>query len=178
MSAFALAVNAMVPILASSDGKDVSNTLTASGEFTTGRGYGDMFPSWTGGLSQTFTAATATNNTNLDPGLGGYDVNGNFDLIKLRTFNAQLQYHLDGKTFVTGGYGQLFSSNISDFNGATGVTAAGLYDRSEAKFVNVGHDFTDHVRLAVEFDQFTTHYVSDGATAFDNRYMLASYFRF
>jgi hypothetical protein len=176
LSAFALAANALVPILTSSDGKDVSNTLTASGEFTAGRGYGDEFPSWSGGQAQAFTGAapSATANTNLDTGIGGYNQAGNFDLIKLRTWNAQLQYHVDGKTFFTAGYGQLYSSNISDYAPAA---ASGIYDRVQAKFVNVGHDFTSHVRLALEFDQFNTHYV-DGSTNFDNRYMLASYFRF
>jgi len=181
LPAFAMAANILLPILASSDGKDVSNTLTLTGEFTAGRGYGDEFTNWTGGLAQTYTAGAATdttNNTNIDPGLGGYTNSGSFDLVKLRTWNAQLQYHFEGKTFVTLGYGQLYSSNISDFVGAPGVSAANVYDRIEAKFFNIAHDFTAHVRMALEFDHFNTHYVSDGETNFDNRFMLASYFRF
>ena len=185
MSAYGLAINTLVPILASSDGKDVSNTLTASGEFTVGQGYGDEFPSWSGGIGQTFTgtATATTNNQNLDPGLGGFNGNNGFELVKLQTWNAQMQYHLDGKTFITGGYAQVWSRNISDFQVAgaattNGITAAKLCDRMEAKFVNIGHDFTQSVRAAVEFDQFTTHYVNNGAVNHDNRYMLATYFRF
>ena len=174
--AYAMAVNALLPILASSDGKNVSNSLTLTGEFTAGRGYGDEFPSWSGGLGQSYatTNANPASSVNLDPGLGGYTTSGDFDLVKLRTFNAQLQYFASERTFATVGYGQLYSSNIANFIPGAGQT---LYDRVEAKFVNLGHDFTSHVRVSVEFDQFSTHY-ADGATNFDNRYMLASYFRF
>jgi hypothetical protein len=181
LPAFALAANVLLPIISSSDGKDTANTLTASGEFTAGRGYGDEFTSWTGGLSQTYAdvgATATTTNTNIDPGLGGYNQSGEFDLVKLRTFNAQLQYHFIGKSFATLGYGQLYSSNISEFVGAPGVKSAAIYDRIEVKFINFGHDFTEHLRMALEFDHFNTHYVSDDSTHFDNRYILATYLRF
>jgi hypothetical protein len=179
VSAFALAANALVPIIASNDGKDVSHTLTATGEFTVGKGYGDEFPSWTGGLSQLSTASTPANGVNLDPGLGGYNNQGGFELAKLRTWNTQLQYHFEGTNFMTLGYGQLWSSNIADFTASAGASGLGkLYDRSEAKFVNFIHDFTAQLRLALEFDQFTTHYVSDSSADHDNRYMVTAYYRF
>jgi hypothetical protein len=191
LSAFAFAADTLIPILASSDGKDVSHTLSAVGEFTIGKGYGDEFPNWTGGVLQTFTGAqptsanvnAANNNTNIDSGLGGYNSAGNFELLNLRTFNAQLQYHFEGKTFATCGYGQLWSSNVGNFQSpgvatTNGYAAGSLYDKVEAKFLGISHDLTPSIRVAVEFDQFTTHYVADGATNFDNRYMFASYFRF
>ena len=178
--AFALAANALIPVLASSDGKDVSNTLTLGGEFTVGRGYGDQFPSWTGGLVQQAAgvASAVPSTANLDSGLGGYNSTGAFELLKLQTWNTQLQYHLDGKSFVTTGYGQIWSSNLSDFLTGAGQTAGNLYDRSQVAFLNVAHDCTPQVRVALEFDQFTTHYVNDGAVNHDNRYIFASYFRF
>ena len=79
---------------------------------------------------------------------------------------------------MTLGYGQIWSSNVSNFIGAVGVSNSGLYDRSESKFLNLVHDFNTAIRMAVEFDQFNTHYAFDGAVAHDNRYMLATYFRF
>jgi len=176
MAALALAANALIPIIASSDGKDVSHTLTAVGEFTVGQGYGDEFPSWSGGLAQLSTAAAAP--LNIDSGVGGYNSNGTFELVKLRTWNTQLQYHFEGQTFMTAGYGQLWSSNMGDFAAGSGQTASKQYDRSEAKFVNLAHDFTPQMRVAFEFDQFTTHYSADNSVNHDNRYMIATYFRF
>jgi hypothetical protein len=97
--------------------------------------------------------------------------------VSLRTFNAQAQYHITNATWLTLGYSQLFSSNIADFIGSA-FTASGLVDRLETKFVGVSHDISSAVRVGVEYDQYTSHYVSDGATNFDNRYMLAMYYRF
>ncbi len=180
MAGLAAAADVLIPVIASDDGKDVSHTLTATGEFTIGKGYGDEFPSWTGGLAQlnTSSAAPAPNSITLDQGLGGYNNGGAFELIRLRTFNGQLQYHLNGKCFFTAGYGQLFSNNLGNFISGAGQTSSRLYDRTEAKFVNWVHDFTSQFRIAFEFDQFTTHYVADGAVNHDNRYIMATYFRF
>jgi hypothetical protein len=187
LPSYAFAVDTLIPILASSEKGQVSNTLTLTGEFTMGKGYGDEMVGFTGGQHETLAVNTTPgSNIDLDHGLGGY-VNsaGTFELLDLRTWNAELQYHPDEKMFVTLGYGQLWSSNISDFVGAPVKTDAGmstyaasaLYDRSEVKFMNVGYDCTSSLRVAGEFSQFTTQYV-DGMATHDNRYMLASYFRF
>lgn len=177
--AAAMAVNALIPILTSDDGKSTAHTLTLTGEFTVGRGYSDEFPSFTGGLVQEVAGSSNTNgsNVNLDPGLGGYNAQGSFELVHLRTFNAQLQYHLSGDTYATLGYGQIYSDNVNDFAGGVGQNSSSLYDSSETYFLNLVHDFTSKVRLAGEVSQFATHYVLGGITH-DNRAMLSAFYRF
>jgi hypothetical protein len=175
LPAFAIAVNTNIPILKSSDGKSVAHTLTAVGEFTAGRGYGDEFSN-SGEVAQLNTSAGSS--VNIDPGLGGYNANGGFELVKLMTWNTQLQYHLDGISFFTVGYSNLWASNAGDFIGGAGETNTKIYDRLESKFVNFVHDFSAQIRVGIEFDQFTTHYALDQSVNHDNRYLMASYFRF
>src|SRR5207237_626989 len=90
----AFALDALIPVISASDEKDVSNTLVLSGEFTSGLGYGDEFPSWTGNLAQWSTGTAPTSTPNLDAGQGGFDSSGSFQLVKLQSWNTQVQYHL------------------------------------------------------------------------------------
>jgi hypothetical protein len=170
----AVAVDLMVPILPASD-NSTANSLSLTGEFSEGTGYGDSFPSWSGGLSQYPAGTTGlASSTNLDAGQGGFDSSGGFSLVKLRTFNAQLQYHLPGEmhTFVTLGYAQLNAFGIGRFSSA--VTT---YDQSSMMFLNVFHDCTAQIRTALEFARFGTHYI-DGQSVSDDRIQLNGYFRF
>ena len=179
----AIAVNGMIPILASSDGSDVGNTLSFSGEFSTGTGYGDALSGWTGGLTG-FTAPTtagpaATNaaNTNLDGGEVGFDSSGNTPtLVHFQTFTLQLQYHLPTSftSFVDLGYAQLYSNNVSAF---PNTPTNSLYDRTEGYFANFFHDFSKQIRAAVGFYHFDTHYIT-GEQPLDNRIQLSGWFRF
>jgi hypothetical protein len=173
-----LALNTLIPIIASPDQKTTANTLTVTGEFTAGSGYGDVFNGWSGNIPQlpTGAAGTTSANTNLDPGLGGFDTSGNFQLAKLQTWNVQGQYHLpeNWKSFITGGYGQLLNTNATTFT-PTGTNV--LYDRSDVYFINYFHDFSQAIRLALEFDRFSSHYV-DGVFALDSRFQVSAWFRF
>ena len=165
----AFAIDAMIPILPA--GEDAAGSLTLTGEYSVGQGYGDSFPAW-GGVPQLASGANDAN-PNLDAGQGAYTKgDASFRLVQLRTWNAQLQYHLPGdlRTFVTLGYGELSASRIGDLTGAT-------YDGSSAMFANVFHDFTKQIRGAVEYARFTTHFV-DTSQAENDRFMLAGYFRF
>ena len=174
----AVALNALVPILASSDGKDTSNTLTATGEYTAGSGYSDSFPSFTGNLAQLANGTTTPTMPNLDAGLASFDTSGNFQLIRLQSWNAQAQYHLPQgwNSFVTAGYGQLYSLNMINFTANT-PTGKVLYDRSDDAFINLFHDFTKQLRVGLELDRMSTHYV-DGVMAYDNRYQVSAWLRF
>lgn len=168
----AIATDIQIPILESHD-KDLSNSITLTGEFTYGTGYGDEFSNWTGGLPQLSTASNPPATTNLDPGLGGATQAGGFALVDLQTFNGQLQYFLNNTQWFTIGYAQLSSSNMAQF-----IPSAGIYDKTEVYFVNAAHDFTPHVRVALEAAQFVTHYLSDLSRARDNRVILSGFFRF
>ena len=169
----AYAVNGMLPILTTSDPKDLSNTLSLSGEFSRGRGYADEFTGLTAGMPQASTAVTG-NTINLDAGQGGVTPTGVFQLVKLQTWNGQLQYHLPGgiDTFVDLGYGQTRLLNVSPL-----VAPTAGYDRTEVYYANLFHDLTVHVRLAIECDHFVTRYV-DSIRAMDNRYQLSTWIRF
>lgn len=172
------AVDAMIPILASSDGKDAGNTLTLTGEFSTGKGFADAFPGWSGNLATQPSGNGFAGKTNLDAGQGGFDSSNGFHLVNLQSWNAQLQYHLPSSwhTFVTVGYAQL---SVRDIKGLTPVKsgADALYDKSTMQYLNVFHDVTSQIRVAAEWAHFTTHYVDD-VSANDDRYQVNAYFRF
>jgi hypothetical protein len=183
-----LAINAMIPIIASSDGKDVSHTLSISGEFTAGSGYGDEFVSWTGNVASPLSAATngtasalkaAGTPANLDAGIGDFDSNGAFHLMHLATFNTQLQYTLNEKNWFDFGYAQLFSSNVDTLVGTNGLTSNGNipYNREQVAFVNLFHDFTSQLRVGVEYD-FTRTTYGDGETGRNDRYQASAWFFF
>jgi hypothetical protein len=171
------AVSILLPLLTTSDGKDASNTLTLTGEFTEGRGYADEFSGLSGNLSQMPNGAGASGSTNLDGGLGGFDSSQSFQLINLQSANAQLQYHFASSAhiFATLGYSQVQLFNIA---GLSPVTAnKTLYDKTQMMFFNVFHDFTKQIRIAAEYEDLHTRYV-DGVTAQDRRYQVSGYFRF
>jgi hypothetical protein len=188
---YALAAEAMIPILASSDGKDVANTLSLLGEFSVGTGYGDIFSGWNGGSANPLntSANSPAKNTTMDGGIGDYDVNGAFHLFNLRTFNVHAQYHLPefmGATFIDAGYTNLFSNNLASIansgpnanqlSSSVG-TANFAYDRQQNFFANIFHDCTPQIRVGFEFVHVKTDYVAN-LSAVDNRYQASAYYRF
>jgi hypothetical protein len=191
MMGSALAVDTLIPILGSAE-DNTGNTLTLTGEFTTGQGYSEAFPNFTGNLPAWSSAAAAggsagsyanpNTNLNLDAGQVGFDPSSGITLVHLTTFNLQLQYHLptEWMTFVTAGYGQIYSDNIDPLT--SGVAGNGksfgpIYDRDETYFLNVGHNFTKQVRLAAEFDLVRTTY-ADGIVGHDDRGQISAFFYF
>lgn len=173
---YGVAVDGMIPLIASDDEKDTSGTLALMGEFSAGRGYGDEYPSWSGGIAQTAQGASgaAANAPSLDRGLGAFNASGNFALVSLRSFHLSLQWHMPAgwDSFMTVGYAQLLASNLSDFG-----SAAALHDRVETAFVNLFHDFTKQVRAGAEYAYFQTRYL-DGTFAHNTRVGVSAYLRF
>ena len=167
------ALDTFIPILTASGDKEIGNTLGLSGEFTQGKGYADEFPGWTGNTPQLSSTAL---NPNMDAGQGGFDPSSNFRLVDLRTWNAQLQYHLpaDCAAFTTLGYGQLYSDNVDGLAPSSGKV---IYNRTEVYLINFVKDLTKQVRVGLEFDHFRTSY-TDGVAPSDNRIQLSSWFRF
>lgn len=174
----AIAVNALLPILSTSDPNAYANTLALVGSFTAGRGYGDELPGWTGNLARLpdGTLPAVSSQTSLDPGEGGFDGNGNFQLLNIQTWNAQFQYHLPAgwDSFTTWGYGRLYSNNVISLVAAQNSVQ---YDRAEVYYGNFFHDFSRQIRAAIEFDHFKTHYVNT-FVAQDDRCMASFWFRF
>jgi hypothetical protein len=174
----AVAVDAMIPILPASNPKDVSNSLVFTGEFTTGKGYGDLFSSWSGGLSYLATPSAAGSQIpNLDAGLAGFDGNNVYQLVDLQTFNVGLQYHLPAQldTWVNVSYAQLNSDNVDSL---TGSIAAGsfAYNRLQLITANLYHDFTPWIRAGVEYAHTMTTY-QDGVQANNDRVQISTWFR-
>ncbi len=166
----AVAVNTMLPLL-SGDEKQ-GNSLTVTGEFSTGKGYGDQYPGWTGGLSTKVSGTGTPTALSLDPGIGGLDSGNSFVLVNLKSWNAQMQYHLPSgsNTFITLGATQLQSDNIASITGGT-------YNEQNTYFGNVFHDCTKQIRIGVEVSHHTTKYV-DGLNGNNNRAQLTAWFRF
>lgn len=173
----AIAFDMMIPLIASED-QTVGNTLILTAEYSRGSGYSESFIGFSGNISQlpSGTAGSLSSVTSLDPGQGGFNSNGDFTLTSLQSWNTQLQYHLPSeyRSFVTLGYGQLFVVNSDRF---TALGSAVIYDKSETYFINFFHDVTKRVRIAVEYDMFSTHYVDD-VTSTSNRFQFSTWFRF
>ena len=179
----AVAVDILVPIIPSSDGKDTGNTLTLTGEFASGTGFADTLPNWNGGLTAfppTAAAGNVGDKTNLDAGQAGFDANGNFTLVKLQTWNAALQYHFwsESRMYANLGYAEVSSSNIGDLTSYASGGASGGYDKSSTYFINLMKDVSNQIRVGLEYNKVNTHYFSDKLTATNDRYQLTALFRF
>ncbi len=178
----AVAVDVLIPIIPSADGKDTGNTLIFSGEFTSGTGYADALANWSGGLIG-FASNTSVGNvgdkTNLDAGHAGFDANANFNFVKLQTWNASFQYHFssESKLYSNLGYAEIFSSNVGDLTQSASAASA-VYDKSSSYYINLIKDVTNQTRLGFEYSNFVTHYFSDKSTAANDRYQITALFRF
>ncbi len=178
----AVAADFLLPIIASADGKQTGNNFVIGGDFTMGRGYGDEFNAYTDSqaspISALAVANTATGNTNLDAGIGGYDSNGLFQLIKLQTFSVFGQYHFsqESRTWISGGYSALSSSNANNIANLATASSVG-YNRQTASYANIMHNLTTNLRVAFEYSYIQTTY-TDTIQNHNNRYQLSSYFFF
>jgi hypothetical protein len=158
-----------------------------------GSGYADALNGYTGGQSAMASSGVFPN---MDAGIAGFDTNGNFTLIQEQSFNGQLQIHLPPSigTFLTVGYGETFSPNVSGLTGAAvnGTTVSGanqlkLYNDDMCMFANVMQDISPNIRVGVEYARFDTHYSNSpaayggtnaGYDAIDHRVQLSTWYRF
>jgi hypothetical protein len=159
------------------------------GGFTTGRGYGDQFSSWTantasplnnaaGGVTKTLESQRAFV---LDGGIGDFDSEGTFHLIQLTTYNVHLQYTLPVTipAWFDAGYAQMKSNNAYLIANNGGLTSSGgvAYAKEQSSYVNVFGDVTSRVRLGFEFAHVQTNY-TDNVIAQNNRYQFSTWFLF
>ncbi len=187
-----VAVDALIPLLPFEEGKD-NPSAVVTGEWTMGSGYADALNGYTGGQSAMASSGVFPN---MDAGIAGFDTNGNFTLIQEQSFNGQLQIHLPPSigTFLTVGYGETFSPNVSGLTGAAvnGTTVSGanqlkLYNDDMCMFANVMQDISPNIRVGVEYARFDTHYSNSpaayggtnaGYDAIDHRVQLSTWYRF
>ena len=139
---WALAVDALIPIIPAKDSTDRGNALTLTGEFVTGTGDADQYTGMTAGANmpnvyplpdltpvsssgaatpQPATGAAplvgAPYTPNVDPGLVAFDWNDRVHAISWQTFIVGIQYYLPprGRAFISGNYSQGKSNNIANY---------------------------------------------------------------
>jgi hypothetical protein len=141
LTGWAVAANALIPIIPVKDGTDRGNALTVTGEFVTGTADADQYSGMTAGATMPNayqfppdtpvmvggTAAPAPGlggvqplvglpyTPHVDPGLVAFDPHGRLHTINWQTFIVGLQYYLPptGRVFVTTNYSQALSNNIA-----------------------------------------------------------------
>ena len=169
----AYALDLMIPLIASTDGK-AANTLSFFGEMGGGTGYGDALPGFAGTQALTGTAAATAN---LDAGLAGNINNNNFSLIRLQTWNANLQYHFseDSHSWVTLGFTHMHSNNTTDPRYTNAATTPYFMDNYQ--YINYYHDCTKQIRVAAEYAKVQSTF-ADGVLQNNDRYQFSAWFRF
>jgi hypothetical protein len=91
----------------------------------------------------------------------------------------------DGKTWVGGGYGTVYSSNAAQMTCITSAAACGgatrtlnsIYDRESTYYGYLYHDFTQELRIGLETNFTRTSY-ADNSYAENRRVMASLYYRF
>jgi len=184
-----------IPVLPSRDG-GVGNTAHIVMEGVTGAGISDMFLGLSWGVCNP-VCGTATNSgfggaafgqTNIDGGLAAVSSQtGKFEAIRTTSMMVHGTYYLpnDGKTWVGGGYGTIYSSNAAEMTCAgTGASCGGavrtpqsIYIRDSTYYVYVFHDFTQEIRAALTTNFIRTTY-ADGANAENHRVQMTFFYRF
>jgi hypothetical protein len=139
LAGWALAVDALIPIIPVKDSTDRGNALTLTAEFVTGTGDADQYTGMTAGATMPnvypLPADTPVNaagmsvpqatgaaplvgvpyTPDVDPGLVAFDSNGILHTINWQSFLVGFQYYLPptGRLFISGNYSQVTSSNIA-----------------------------------------------------------------
>lgn len=167
------AADFMIPILPASDVHSMS--LTWTGEVAAGSGIGDLYTGFSANLPALATSKSATQ-PNLDAGIAGVRTDtGALELVKVFAANTTLQFHPgDWDTFFNIYYGTIHSSNASLLTPDAGKT---IYSQLHSVGLNVFHDFTDQIRLGVEYMAMQTIYVS-ASSATNHRMQVSGWFSF
>ncbi len=112
---------------------------------------------------------------------------GKFEAIRTVSKMVHSTYYLpdDGKTWVGGGYGTVYSSsNAAQMTCTTRATACGgatrtlnsIYDRESTYYGYLYHDFTQEIRAGLETNWTRTSY-ADGSNAENRRIQLSLFWR-
>jgi len=166
-------------------------------EGVTGAGIADFFNGLSWGVCNPVCGFSATNSgfggptfgqTNIDYGLAAVSSRtGTFEAIRTTSMMVHGTYYLpdDGKTWVGGGYGTVYSSNAAQMTCTTSAAACGgatrtlnsIYDRESTYYGYLYHDFTQEIRAGLETNWTRTSY-ADGSNAENRRVQLSLYWRF
>jgi len=153
-----IAISALLPVIPIKTIEDRSNSLTVTGEFSTGTGIADMYTGMDGGsrfplLPNPSMAAPALQYAaNVDPGLVTFDRNFDLKSINWQAVVAGIQYYLPiggGRFWIAGLYSRTSSDNIKALTPAPSWGA--IFTKMEYFDVNLGFDITPAVVLGISF---------------------------
>jgi hypothetical protein len=182
-----------LPVLPSRDGT-MGNTAHLVMEGVTGAGIADFFNGLSWGVCSSVCGNSPTNSgfggaafgqTNIDAGLAAVNGRtGKFEAIRTTSMMVHGTYFLpnDGKTWIGGGYGTIYSANAGDMTcsvsaavcGGAVRTPQGIYTRDATYYAQLWHDFTPEIRAGLETIWVRTTYAD--AAHFENRRVQLSFF--
>lgn len=170
------AVDLLVPIIPSTDGKSTSNTLALTGEYSNGTGYGGLeLAGATGGVGAPTDGTTATGvGAAFDSGMAGTS-HGNLDLIHFETYRGNLTYMWQGSHWANSlGYAATQTLNMGDFTAATTNILKYQY-----YYGNVMYLPLSWLRFALEWAQYKDTFNDAVSThVYDNRIQFTTYLTF
>jgi hypothetical protein len=155
---YGVAVSALLPVIPIKTIDDHGNSLTVTGEFSTGTGIADMYTGMDGGsrfplLPNPSMAAPAVQYTaNVDPGLVTFDRALELKTVNWRAVVVGLQYYLPigwGRVWIAGIYSRAWSDNIQTLTPEP--SWGGIFTKMEYIDANLGVDITRAVVLGLSF---------------------------
>ncbi|MCX5720942.1 MAG: hypothetical protein NT179_02800 [Nitrospirae bacterium] len=196
VTGWGLSSSLFLPILPSKNG-ELGNTAHVVMEGVTGAGIADFFNGLSWGICNPVCGYSSTNSgfggaafgqTDLDAGLGAVSSRtGKFEAIRTTSMMVHSTYYLpdNGKTWIGGGYGTIYSSNASEmtctvsasFCGGSLRTVQSIYIRDSTYYTYIFHDFTEQIRAALTTNWVRTTY-ADGANAENHRIQVSFFYRF
>ena len=196
VTGWGLSSSLFIPVLPSRDG-EIGHTAHIVMEGVTGAGIADMFNGLSWGVCNPVCGNSTSNSgfggqafgqTNIDAGLAAVSSQtGKFEAIRTTSMMVHATYYLpdQGKTWVGGGYGSIYSSNAAEmtctvsteFCGGALRTSQSIYLRDATYYAYVFHDFTQEIRAALMTNWVRTTY-ADGANAENHRIQLSFFWRF
>ena len=197
VTGWGISSSVFIPVLPSRGG-EMGNTAHVVMEGVTGAGIADMFTGLSWGVCNPACGTTTSSGfggnafgqTNIDGGLAAVSSQtGKFEAIRTTSMMVHGTYYLpdDGKTWVGGGYGTVYSSNAQEMTctapaagsscGGANRTLQSIYTRDATYYVYVFHDFTQEIRAALMTNWVRTTY-ADGANAENHRIQLSFFWRF
>jgi hypothetical protein len=169
------ALDALIPIIPSKDGKDMSNNLSLTAEYSRATGVGGLeLAGATAGISAPSAAQLGTTSP-LDSGIAGINALGRLELIDFQTARANLTYVLPNpKWAVSAGYAQVAPENLSDFTASTSYISKYVYGYAAVFYMPL-----KWLKFAGEYAEFKDTYTDPvNPDAQDNRIQFTTYVTF
>ena len=169
------ALDALIPIIPSKDGKDMSNNLSLTAEYSNATGVGGLELAGANAGVTAPTAAQMGTTSPLDSGIAGINIKGSLELIQFETFRANLTYVMPSpKWAVSTGYAEARPDNIGDF--AASASCISLY---QYYYGSLFYTPLQWLRFGLEYAEFHDTYTDLKApNAQDNRIQFTTYLTF